>query len=92
MIAVVGCVENVSVVQLPQLFQFLINPLDSNVNVLKRLQALRHQQVSEFPMNRFHFLCHTKDPLFVGVGGEVVGWRAEERKNCSRVNELINIS
>lgn len=81
MIAMVGRVEDVCVVEFAQALQLLVDALDRNVDTLQRLQALCHQKVGEFAMNRLHFVGVTEDPLLVGIGREVVGrcavWMSE---------------
>lgn len=72
MVAVIGSVEDVSVVQLPELLQFLINSLHRHIDALQGLQTLCHQNIGELPVDRLHFFGDLKDPLFVGVRREVV--------------------
>lgn len=81
MIAVIRGVKDVSVVQFSELLQLLIDSLNSNVDALKCLQSLCHEEIGEFPVNRLHFLRDSEDPLLVRVGCKVVGWRAAKKNN-----------
>jgi hypothetical protein len=72
MIAVIGGVENVRVVELAELLEFLINALYCDIHTLQRLQSLRHENVGEFSVDRFHLFGHTQNPLLIGIWSEIV--------------------
>uniref|UniRef100_A0A8W7P9T3 Uncharacterized protein n=1 Tax=Anopheles coluzzii TaxID=1518534 RepID=A0A8W7P9T3_ANOCL len=71
MVAVVGRVDDVRVVQLAECLQLLVDTLDRHVHALQRLEPLGHQQIGELAVDRFHLLRYSQDPLLVRVRGMV---------------------
>lgn len=79
MIAVIGRVEHVRVVELARSDQFAVDSLHRIVDALQRLQPLGHQKIGEPLVDRFHFAQPAQDPLLVRIGGEVVRRRPVAR-------------
>jgi hypothetical protein len=72
-VSVVRGVDYVGVVQFAEGFQFFDDQLDGGVHRLEGLEAFGHQEVGELLVDRLHLLRHLENPLFVRVGGVVVG-------------------
>ena len=68
-----ACKKYVCVVQLTSRGESLYDPLDAVIHRLQGLEPLCHQGVSEPLMDGQHPLGVSQDPLFVRVGGEVIG-------------------
>ena len=79
MIAVIGRVEDVGIIQLSILSQPLEKALYRNIDTLQRLQPFRHQQIGKTVMNGLHLIDPAQDPLLIGIGREIVGRRAMAR-------------
>jgi hypothetical protein len=82
-VSVVRGVDYVGVVQFAEGFQFFDDQLDGGVHRLEGLEAFGHQEVGELLVDRLHLLRHLENPLFVRVGGVVVGRGAAKNRQLS---------
>lgn len=79
MIAVIGRVKDVGILQLAESHQFAKDFLDSFVDALQRLEPFCHEQIRKTMMDWLHFAQPTQNPLLVRIGGEIVAGRPVSR-------------
>lgn len=87
-VAMVGRVQDVGVVELAHIGELVVYALDGRVHALQRLQPLSHEQVRELAVDGSHLSRHLEDPLLVRVGRVVVGRRAAAEGAGHNVNRI----
>lgn len=85
MIPMIRRINNIRILQFPQISQLFHDPMDGGIDRLQRLQPFGHQQVSEFSVYGQHLLGDLQYPLLVWVRREVVRWSTENTTFASSV-------